>query len=165
MDPPFSVPIEVQEIFRQYIASVREMIELTAAALVKGWPDRKPTISTMTRLGHLNRDLELLRFQYLVDHKLLTPEACKSLKSISDRIWSLWDPADEDGLKATSEAYRAIGPRMEALGADFDGSLLTGPLTHANRDPEYLRGVEENGKEYWALDARLKALADARTPP
>jgi hypothetical protein len=158
MDAPYVVPDEVRGIFRHYIASVRELIELSNLAFVKGWPDRKHALAVVARLGNLNCDLQQARFEYVVDHQLLTREACKCLSSISDRIWKEWTTAEETALTGASEHYREIVAAMTADRAVHDRSKVDGPIDHATRDPEYRRAATGHAERCWELDARLKAL-------
>jgi hypothetical protein len=137
MDAPLSVPDEVIEIFRQYHANMREVIELSFTFYLKGWPDKRDALGTVLRLGHLNLDISLLRFEYLVDHHLLAPK--------------------EDTLKASSRSYRHVLFKMETDQSVHEPQNVSGPIEDAGRDPEYKRPVGENLTKHWALEERLKA--------
>jgi len=159
MEPPAKVPTEVREIFRQYVGDKRDLIDVSGKFYLKGWPDRKDAIAMMVAAGHLNCDIELVRFEYLTDRRLVTREACQSLSGIEDRIFKEWTTTDENALAESSTRYRQILAELGSERFNLQRMDLAGPGDDASRDPEYLRAVEENHRKYWALDARLKELS------
>jgi hypothetical protein len=161
MERPEDVPSAVQDVFRQYVEAVREFVVTSGRCYLKGWPDRKAAVQNTTKLGHLNCDLQLLRFEYLVGAGFLEPAMCESIEGISDRIWKGWKESDEAALKNTSQQYRDVLAQQQAGWAVLDKAAIEGPSEGARRDPEFLKAAADYRDKYWALDAQLQKLAKA----
>jgi hypothetical protein len=153
------VPSAVQDLFRQYVEALREFVATSGRCYLKGWPDRKAAVQNITKLGHLNCDLQLLRFEYLVSAGFLEPAMCASIKGISDRIWKGWEESDEAALKNASQQYRDVLAQQQAGWAVLDKAAIEGPSEGARRDPEFRKAAEDYRDRYWALDAQLQKLA------
>jgi hypothetical protein len=164
MERPANVTGMVREIFRQYLEDVREIVVVTGRCFLKGWPDRKAAIAVSTRIGHLNCDFQLLRFDYLVDNGLLEPGACKAISAIYDRVWKDWKESDEAALKDQSERYRDVLARLDADRAVLDSPALDGPSRDAMRDPKYLKAAEDLRQKYWALETQLQNAVSNTAP-
>ena len=161
MERPENVPSAVQDVFRQYVEALREFVVTSGRCHLKGWPDRKAAVQNSTKLGHLNCDLQLLRFEYLVSGGFLEPAMCASIEGISDRIWKGWQESDETALKNTSQRYRDVLEQQRAGLASLDKAAIEGPIDGARRDPELRKAAEDYRDRYWALDAQLQKLASA----
>jgi hypothetical protein len=164
MAKPEKVTPAIREIFRQYVEAVRGVVVVYGRCYVKGWPDRSAAIAVLTRMGHLNCDCELLRFDYLVESGLLERETCNSIATIHDRLWKDWQVGEETSLKETSERYREVLAKMDADQALLDPSETAGPAASARGDPEMLKVAEHLRLTHQALEEQLQKLATDKSP-
>lgn len=134
---------------------------LTAIGAGFGLKALEHAVQNTTKLGHLNCDLQLLRFEYLATGGFLEPAMCASIEGISDRIWKGWQESDEAALKNSSQRYRDVLAQQQAGWALLDEAAIEGPSAGARRDPEFLKAAEDYRARYMALDAELQKLATA----
>ncbi len=147
------------EVFRAYIQAKRELLVVTHRCYLKGWPDRKSAVESLTNVSLLIIEQELLRFDHLLSGAPVDPTVWKSLESILRRISNDWRDSDEVALIASSSAYRDIANRLAAAPA-IDKAGLDEPGKAARGDPELQNAVHTFNKKHDELDRRLVGLCD-----
>ena len=156
----------IRDIFRQYIEAKREFGAVAERCLLKGWPDRKTAIQSMSRLGSLVADIELLRFEHLMSAVPLDATALKSFAAIFDRLDKDWADSEEIVLREKNPTYRAVSRELEAAKATkaaLDPTALDGPFAGAKGDPEFQIAFASLDKRHRQLEEQLGRLA-ARVP-
>jgi hypothetical protein len=156
----------IRDTFRQYIEAKREFSAVAERCLLKGWPDRKAAVKSMSRLGDLVTEIELLRFEYLMSAVPVHATTLKSFACIFDRLHKGWRDTEEVALREKDPTYRDVSRELEAAEATkaaSDPTALDGPFAGAARDPEYQDAAISLDKKHRQLEAELGKLA-ARMP-
>jgi hypothetical protein len=162
MKGPDDPAIAIRDIFRQYIEAKREFGAVAERCLLKGWPDRKAAVQSMSRLGNLVSEIELLRFEYLMSTVPVDAAVLKSFACIFDRLHKGWRDSEEVALREKNPTYRDVSRELEAAEAAKaagDPTALDGPFAGARGDPEYRNAFTALDKKHRHLEEQLGSLA------
>jgi hypothetical protein len=162
MEEPDNPVIAIRDTFRQYIEAKREFGAIAERCLLKGWPDRKAAVQSTSRLGDLVSEIELLRFEYLMNAVPIDVTVLKSFACIFDRLYKGWGESEEIALREKDPTYRDLSRELEAAEATkaaLDPTALDGPFAGAARDPEYRNAAASLDKKCRQLEEQLGKLA------
>jgi|SRR5580698_4462963 hypothetical protein len=157
MDPSSKLAA-ADALFREYNQLLLEYFEARQACCAKGWIDRVGAFERMRQATQLDRKLKLLRWEHLINHKLLEIGPDANFDSLHSRIIGGWSSSEEADLRASSETYRDAHVEIAALFEGFDTMALNEPIEKASKDPEYLAIAARFNTALLAMEKRLKAL-------
>jgi hypothetical protein len=92
----------VRDIYRKYLKSSRNFMQLAEQRAIEVSPDQKPHLLNCFRLQHLWAEQRSIRFQHLLKSKSCDCALFKSLDEISQRLDKDWS-AEEDSVLQISK--------------------------------------------------------------
>jgi hypothetical protein len=137
---------------------MRKFLDVYRTCIIRGWPDRKEPIDVQTDLAYLNFVVQGWRLDYLCERGLLQGTACRSLKSIFERLNKGWSDADEAGLKEANQLYREAITKSDVARGRLDPRALEGPSDDLERDRDYLKALDRLRQKARSVDAQLLEL-------
>jgi hypothetical protein len=161
MEIPADLTAGVRNILSRYVDAKNQFLATSKRCVIKGWPDKKEAINNANRMGVLQGELEILRFDFLASAVPVDQVLFRSLASIMDRIYKDWKDSEETALRNKSAAYREMVSETEALKAKLIPKELDGPFADVLGDPEYRSAANMFRMKYHEFDGELGKLVSA----
>jgi len=146
----------VRRVFRQYINSYREYIEIAEKRSFELAPERKLEWQNVFRLQRLLNECRELRFEHLSQQATMDWASLRSLTSISERLDKDWRQEEEELLVVINANYKNVVKELADIQSKWNPNGLGNSTRVVDQDHIYCEALQALAERNKKLEAQLK---------
>jgi hypothetical protein len=127
----------LRDTFRKSQASYLEFLDLAEKCALRVSPDYKLAWQNVFKLQRLLNEHQTIRFEYLLQTRILDCSLFETLDAIAERLDAGWSDAEENAVQAWDAHYREISLEIADIRSKWKPHAVGESFKMLENDPEY----------------------------
>ena len=123
--------------FRKSQASYLEFLQVAEQCALRVSPEFKLAWQNVYRLQRLLMEQRTIRFEYLLETRVLDCSLFETLDAIAERLDAGWTDAEEMAVQACDAHYSGISLQIADIRSNWDPHAVGESFEILEQDPEY----------------------------